>query len=78
MLSTRTAPQYSLQTVCRDARPWRLTSWKVIGYMLGKRWSIGAKIDYLTASNAKKKDARNKNTYMNLKCTREWFTVPNT
>ena len=38
-----------------------------IGYMLGKHWSIGAKIDYLTASNAKKKDARNKNTYMNLK-----------
>ena len=38
-----------------------------IGYMIGKHWSIGAKIDYLTASNAKKKDARNKNTYMNLK-----------
>ena len=38
-----------------------------IGYMLGSRWAIGAKIDYVNASNAKKKDARNKNTYMNLK-----------
>ena len=35
--------------------------------MIGNHWSIGAKIDYLTASNAKKKDARNKNTYVNLK-----------
>ena len=38
-----------------------------IGYMIGNHWCIGAKIDYLTASNAKKKDARNKNTYVNLK-----------
>lgn len=38
-----------------------------IGYMLGHRWAIGAKIDYTNVSNAKKKDARNKNTYMNLK-----------
>lgn len=38
-----------------------------IGYVLGNRWAVGAKIDYSDISNAKKKDARNKNTYMNLK-----------
>lgn len=37
-----------------------------IGYAIGRHWTIGAKTDYLSASNAKKKDARNKNTYMNF------------
>ena len=34
-----------------------------IGYMLGKRWSIGAKIDYLTASNAKKRCPEQKHVH---------------
>lgn len=37
-----------------------------VGYPLGKHFAIGAKVAYETASNAKHKDARNENTYMNL------------
>lgn len=37
-----------------------------VGYPLGKHFAIGAKIGYETTSNAKHKDARNQNTYMNL------------
>lgn len=38
-----------------------------VGYSIGKHFAVGAKITYETASNAKHKDARNQNTYMNLR-----------
>lgn len=37
-----------------------------IGYPLGKHFAIGAKVTYENASNAKRKDARNQNTFMQL------------
>lgn len=37
-----------------------------VGYDLNSRWALGGGIDYTTGSNAKNKDPRNKNTYMEL------------
>jgi len=37
-----------------------------IGLDISKNWSMGANIDYTTASNAKQKDPRQKSTYLNF------------
>lgn len=37
-----------------------------VGYPVGKHFAIGAKFDYNVVSNAKRKDARNTNSYMDL------------
>lgn len=57
--------------IMADSLPGRQTleSYKLnggVGFELNKQWAIGAGISYLTASNAKKRDIRNKNTYMEM------------